>query len=499
MGRDTQLPIRKVSPTEVALTSYYGKLFIEKSTKRKYNLDKYLITQLQSKIISGGITNITYRNVFDKRKPLPTVYQIIARKFRSFELSRDAGLEERDHFACCFDYQHRSEILKIKPEQLTQIELDLGGIVFARSLDNTNSLFLIDPATNEAFSSLNPKWRMPFHKFFDISTTPPLEMAELNIFSKMIPMGIVLGYYLGLSNLLKLLKVTPRKVFRGQMKRLQEDEFSLDFADESWIFKRGNPRAELILSGFVHYQRYLHDYSVNMFDNQDVYGALLRDMGLGSYQETELRRIKDGFIDEITKSLLIEMNEPTEFIPLLIRAVQLLTTMQSNDEINMDDMVIKGYQRIAGHVYREIMKAIKQDDNKRQGNRTKLEMSPEQVLRSIMQDSSVVLVDSINPLHQLKEHANVTFTGDGGRSKRSMVSHTRSFHETDLGVISEATVDNQNVGVTTFLSGNPSFTDVYGMTKRVDPRTSGSAPILSDASLLYVGSTKDDQQRSFLI
>nr|DAJ18738.1 MAG TPA: hypothetical protein [Myoviridae sp. ctRUJ25] len=493
------LPLRKVSSTEVALTSYYGKLFIEKSTKRKYNLDKYLITQLQSKIISGGITNVTYRNVFDKRKPLPTVYQIIARKFRSFELSRDAGLEERDHFACCFDYQHRSEILKVKPEQLTQIELDLGGIVFARSLDNTNSLFLIDPATNEAFSSLNPKWRMPFHKFFDISTTPPLEMAELNIFSKMIPMGIVLGYYLGLSNLLKLLKVTPRKVFRGQMKRLQEDEFSLDFADESWIFKRGNPSAELILSGFMHYQRYLHDYSVNMFDNQDVYGALLRDMGLGSYQETELRRIKDGFIDEITKSLLIEMNEPTEFIPLLIRAVQLLTTMQSNNEINMDDMVIKGYQRIAGHVYREIMKAIKQDDNKRQGNRTKLEMSPEQVLRSIMQDSSVVLVDSINPLHQLKEHANVTFTGDGGRSKRSMVSHTRSFHETDLGVISEATVDNQNVGVTTFLSGNPSFTDVYGMTKRVDPRTSGSAPILSDASLLYVGSTKDDQQRSFRI
>lgn len=493
------LPLRKVSPTEVALTSYYGKLFIEKSTKRKYNLEKYLITQLQSKIIDNWITNVTYRNVFDKRKPLPTSYQIIASKFKSFELKRNSGLEEREFYACCFDYHHRAEILKVKPETITKIELDLGGTVFARSLDNSNNLFLIDPVTNEAFSSLNPKWRMPFHKFFGISAQPPLEMAEFNIFSKMIPMGIVLGYYLGLSNLLKLLKITPRKVFRGQMKRLEENEFALDFADESWIFKRGNLTAELILSGFIHYQRYLHDYSVSTFDEQDVYGALLRDVGLGSYQETELRRIKEGFIDEITKTLLIEMNEPTEFIPLLIRAVQLLTTMQSRDEINMDDMVIKGYQRIAGHVYRELMKAIKLDDNKRQGNRTKLEMSSEQVLRAIMQDSSVVLVDSINPLHQLKEHANITFTGDGGRSKRSMVSHTRAFHESDLGVVSEATVDNQNVGVTTFLSGNPSFTDVYGMTKRVDPRTSGSAPILSDASLLYVGSTKDDQQRSFLI
>lgn len=481
------IPIRKVSPTEVALTSYYGKLFINKSERRKFNLDKYLITQIQSKIIDGVITNVEYRNVFDKRKLLPTTYQIIAGRFQHFILN-----DKEKQYLCCFDYGKRSELLGLEPSAVESLELKHGGILFAKSLHAKGEYWFMKPNTDKIVSTTNPV-EMSSHRFFGIVNPPPLEMAELDIFSKSIPVGIILGYYLGLTKLLNLLKVTPRKLHRGQRLNLTENEFVIQFADESWVFENKNKTVELILSGFIYYQRYLHDYSARFFDDQEVYGALLRDMGLGSYQDTELRRIKDLFIDDITRSLLDEMNEPTEFIPFLVRAVQLLTTMQSDDEINMNDMIIKGYQRVAGHVYRELMKAMKADDNKRQGSRTKLELSPEQVLRAIMQDSSVTIVDSVNPLHQLKEHGLVTFAGDGGRSKRSMVAHTRSYHESDLGTISEATVDNQNVGVTTYLSANPNIVDVYGRTRRYNKATDGTASILSDSGQLGVASTKDDQ------
>lgn len=484
-------PIRKVSPTEVSLTSYYGKLFIEKSERRKFNLEKFIITQIQSHIVDEIITDVEYRDVFDSMKLLPSLYQMVAKRFQYFNYHKS---QEQSYY-CYFDYKKRAILLGLNPEQVEALELKYGGVLFAKSLNQANEYWFMKTDSDKVVSSTG-QGPINFSEWLNIKAVHPLEMAELNIFSKAIPVGIVLGYYLGLSKLLKLLKVSPRKLFRGQRLNLTPSEYALQFADEVWVFDRSNKVAELILSGFVHYQRHLHDYAVRFFDEQDVYGALLRDMGLGSYQETELRRIKDLFIDDISRSLLQEMHEPTEFLPLLVRAVQLLTTMQSRPEINMEDMVIRGHQRIAGHVYRELMKAIKQDDNKRQGNRTKLEMSPEQVLRAIMTDSSVALVDSVNPLHQLKEHSLVTFTGDGGRSKRSMVSHTRSYDDTDLGTISESTVDNQNVGVTTYLSGVPAFNDVYGTTHRVDPNTSGSARILSDSALLGVASTKDDQRRS---
>lgn len=103
-------------------------------------------------------------------------------------------------------------------------------------------------------------------------------------------------------------------------------------------------------------------------------------------------------------------------------------------------------------------------------------------------------MDDINPIHNLKEHENITFGGDGGRSRRSMVSRTRTYSKSDLGVISEATVDSADVAVTTFLSANPALTTTLGNSKRIDTQNTSAAEVLSTTSNLYVASTRDDQQ-----
>lgn len=481
------VPIRKVSPTEVSLTSYYGKLFIEKSERRTFNVEKYLQTMIQAGVIDGDFSNVVYKNVFNKRKTAPAYYQLIAKRFKAFDFIKD----ERS-VSCYFDYETRAEHFKLDEATLTDLEIKFGGTLFATSINNSQDRYFLSPTDNLVYSRGFPEG-LSLDKFFKFTKSLPLEMAEFHIFSKMIPIGIVLGYYLGITKLCQLLDVKPRKVFRGQRMNLTEHEYAIRFADESWIFDRRNYKATLILSGFEHYRRYIAEYAANQFDEKDTYGAVLRDAGLGSYQEVELKSIQRSFIDEITRTLLIEMKEPTEFVPLLIRAVELLTTMYSNDEVNMEDMLIKGYQRIAGHVYRELQKAIKADTNKRNGNRLKLEMSPDQVFRAIMTDSSMVIADDINPIHQIKEQTNVTFTGDGGRSKRSMVSRTRAYHETDIGVISEATVDNSNVAVTTYLSSDPSISSVYGLTSRTDPKTATGPKLLSVSATLAPMSAYDDR------
>ncbi len=64
--------------------------------------------------------------------------------------------------------------------------------------------------------------------------------------------------------------------------------------------------------------------------------------------------IVDMFIDPITKEILTEMKEPTDFIGLLVRSAELLQTDWSPDETDMMHMRIKGYERMAGAVYTEL-------------------------------------------------------------------------------------------------------------------------------------------------
>lgn len=487
------VPIRKISPTEVKLTSYYGKLFVSKCERRTFNYATFLVNNVNANVLDGVITDVEYGNVFDQSiKELSPYYGYMAKRFHRFTVREDVT---NKIWHCNFNHHERQQLVNDKLDLLTQLEHTYNGTLFA--VDETGKQFkFLDSKTNMVVGNDNTV-PCTLSSFLQIKSDPPTEMAEVEIFSKSIPIGIIFAYYLGLTNLCRKLNVTPRKVFRGQRMNLTETDYAIKFADETWIFDRRDYQAQLILSGFNHYKRYLEDYSVVQFEEKEVYGAILRDAGLPSQIETEFMLLRRMFIDDITKTLLEQMNEPTEFIPLLFRATELLTTSWSRDEINMKDMMITGYQRIAGQVYTELAKNVKYMHNKvNLQARKRFDMPPNHIFNQIMQDSSMMLVDDINPIHNLKEHDYVVFGGEGGRGKRSMVAHTRQYHVSDLGVISEATVDNQNTGATTFLSSDPNYTSLYGTTESKPIDQLKPSNLLSISAMLGVGSTIDDPKRT---
>ena len=61
-----------------------------------------------------------------------------------------------------------------------------------------------------------------------------------------------------------------------------------------------------------------------------------------------------------------------------------------------------------------------------------------------------------------------------------------------MGVISESTVDNSDVGINTFLSANPQFDSLRGTTKLFDITNPNPTSLLSTGAQLSVGSTHDD-------
>lgn len=487
-------PIRKVTPSHVALSSFYGKLNIKKLENKAYNAKQYYMQEIQNGLKAERITDETYADVNRKDTLLPIDYSFIASRYAAFTAHNQ---ELNDSIKLCFNYDHRFDNLNANEQQHALEEERRNNAIFIGVSEKTKQRYYMSIKDNSTYCELNPVYR-PLWELCGFPKRPPTELAILRLMGTNVPIVMMLGYYLGISRLCRVLNVKPRKVLRGSRSDLSSFEFDVKFADETWIFDKRNAVAALVFGGFNQYAKHLNQYSVQLFEKPDVYSTILNAVGLSYKVETEFKFLKRLFIDDVTKDILKFMKEPTEWIPLIIRAVELLTTNESKDEINMDDMLIRGNQRIAGHIYRELVRAAKYHSRGSANTRTRFDVPVHTVFNSILSDPTTTIVDDVNPIQNIKEHDNVTFGGSDGRSTRSMVAHTRAYHKSDLGRISEATVDNQNVAVTAFLSGNPTLTSVYGDSAD-NFAEKGATSILSVSALLAPGATQDDAKRALFL
>ena len=478
------VPIRKVSSSRVALTSYYSRVFVSRSEKVVHNYAQWLTNQIASMGMdpeNPAVTQLMMSNVFDSSFRTPRIYSTMAMRFRSFTIG------EKEFF---FDYGAR--YAQFGEEAVKAAEVN-GLTVIGRQgkdlmvVDNNDALYLLRGSEPEPAGTLE--------SLVSLTGRMPIETAEVKIFKKHIPVGLVLAYHLGLTQLMTLLQVKPRRVPNGERLHLSDDEYVLRFEDESLVFNRDNRVATQILSGLITFEQSTRNYPIHLFDRKDIYLNVLEQSSIGVRYLREIDLMIDLFVDPITEEILISMGEPTDVVGLLIRSCELLMTDWAPAETDMAYMRIKGYERIAGAVYAEMIRVIRVQRARGAISNAKIELPPYAVWQAVQQDAAVKLVEESNPVHQLKEIEEVTYSGTGGRSARSMVRRTRVFHENDMGVISEATKDSADVAITTFLTADPNLTDLRGMTKRYELGKTGPTSLLSTSALLAPSADRDDPKR----
>jgi len=476
-------PIHKVAPDKVALTSYYGKLFVKRSEKAVHNYGRWL----QNRIIymsmgdNATVSKLAYKTQGRKKgSRLPRLYTILTSRFIGFTVN---GWELN------FDYDNRAAFFGA---DALAGEID-GLVVMGRREDNSKFLYVDD---RDALYTTEDGKPMPVGDIGDLvgfdNNQAPIEQIEIKVAGKEIPLGFVFGYYFGLDELCRRLGVTPRRIPKGQKATLEHGEYSLRFKDETWALSRHDRKAALVLSGMNRFHRQMSHYSVKEFNRQDVYLNLLDGLGMTARQLRELDVLMLHFVDPITKTLLESYQEPTTFDGLLFRSVEML----QNDEVEHRPDRFKGYERIAGAVYRELAMALKQYHGKPVTSRASIDIKPNAVWNAIQSDPSITLVQDINPVHHLKEQEAVTFGGTGGRSSRTMVRSTRAYDDSDFGVVSEATVDSSEVAVNTYLSSDPNFTNLYGVTRAFDKNGDGLTSVLSTTGNLSPSIVHDDYLHS---
>jgi hypothetical protein len=495
---DGVLPIRKVTPSKVALTSYYARLFVVRSQKVINNYPKWLCNQIIASSMdkeNGIVSELKLSDVFDPALRLPRLYSTLAQRFVSF-----VGADIK----WCFDYHNRKEFFTVGEFDIVTAA-EKNGMVMVGTRPTYNRTdgrpaILVDK--NDTLYELTKIGTIneltvlgKIEDVLKLQGRSPVEQLDINIYGKNIPLGVFLAYQIGISSLLALLKIKPRVVRHGERVQLGEDEYSIAFSDETWIFQRDNQLAAGVLSGFRLVSDVTRNFRSDVFDRKDIYFNALESLGLGVRYLREMDLVVDMFIDPITKEILESLKEPTDFIHLVMKAAEMLQTDWSPEETDMSQMRIRGYERIAGAVYSELVKAMRTFQRSKGNANNSVEMPPYAVWNAISQDPAVALIEESNPVHNLKEKEEVTYAGTGGRSKRSMVKRTRVFHGGDMGVISEATKDSSDAGITTFLTADPNLVDLRGLTKPWDGKSDASK-LLSTTALLMPCSDRDDPRRT---
>ncbi len=491
------LPFRKIAPDLIAMTSYYGKLFISRSEKKVNDYGNWLRNSVMAASLDDENHIVSQMHpdiVFDHKFTQPRMYSIMAMGFRDFAL---APLQLPPECQCHtlflnFDHTRRESLYGADTLKLLEKE---GSLVVGLTdkkdpvvMSGDGSLMVIRAGKRIDLPSIESLLNLDGLK-------APDDFAEVKVMNRTIPLGIVLGYEMGLNKLMEMLNITPRRIGAGKRVGLAAHEYSLVFADETLVFQKADKLAALILSGFQEYHRGIRLYSVYEFDRRGVYLNVLETQGASARYLRELDLLSQLFVDPITRELLVEMKEPIEFQELLLRAANLLLTDYHPRVLDASYMRHKGYERLAGAVYSELVKAIRTHNGKPGKSRQPVDLNPYAIWKNISEDPSKSQVKDINPIENLKQEEAVTYSGVGGRNSRSMTKSSRMYDENDMGVISEATVDSSDVAVNTYTSADPQFNSLRGTANRYEIGKTGVTALLSTSALISVGSDRDDPRR----
>lgn len=496
-----EVPIRKTAPDVVTLTSYYGKSFIRRSEKKVNNYATWMNNNLTAKMLDDGdntITNAHPGDMSDNLFKSPRLYSIFASGFNGFTFNPQSLPAELAgvSFEMMFDHSKREELYG----KATLARYEQNGAIIAGKSVTGDMYFLIGKSSTVGIVKDGKITKVaPIETLLGLNRLKaPVDCAVMKVSGESIPLGFILAYELGLEGLIASLGSKVRRVPAGKRLNLAENEEAIIFNDESLVIDRNDHMTCMFLAGFNEYHRHIKRYNMELFNKKDVYFNILEAAGLNVRYIREIDLFYQMFIDPITHDLLVEMDAPTDMRGLLLLAGSMLINDDHPDKLDAASMRIKGYERMAGAVYSELVRTIRSHNGKSGKHRSQLNMDPHAVFMNIQTDASKAQVQDINPIQNLKEKEAVTYNGTGGRNSRTMTRHTRAYHPNDMGTISGDTVDSSDVAINTYTSADPQFTSLRGLSRRYDP-SMGATPLLSTSSLLSVGTDHDDPKRANFI
>lgn len=481
------VPIRKINAHLVGLTSYYGKTFVGRDQRLSNNSITWLtsyISKLAFSHIESSIKNIVPSNVFYKEIKTPFIYATLSTAFLSIKL---------DNIYLFFDYKHRDSLFD---ENVTK-ELEKNGMLLCGYTIKDKKPIMVD--NNNDFYMRSDNKDVLLGDFYGISgidrEKEPVDYCNLRVFAVEVPIVVCIASHMGFFNMFSYLGTEYKIIESNKRHKLEPYEYVIKFKDYKLILDKRDRKSLLVFGGLTKFEKLNKEITLEQLKSKEIWFDYFTEMKLNSIYYKELGMYYDMFIDPITKGILVDMKEPTTFVGLLFRSVDLLLDDRHPASTDMRFMRIKGYERMSGAVYKELVTSVRELRVKSVIGKSQLNMSPFAVWKAVNTDEAGILVADINPIEYLKQRDSVTFTGAGGRSKDSIMGRDRVFGVHEVGVIGESTSDSSDVGINTFLTANPGLTNLRGLTKAVDAKNANPTDVLTTSAVVSAGATHDDPKR----
>ena len=481
------LPIAKLSREEVKLSSYYGKLFISKAAYKKDDIGYFIMNQLAKRYDAGeDIKDLIMIPSKNEEVKLPLDYSHFSRYVKAFKFK---------DYQFNFEYKNRAKLFKdLDTETLENLEND-NSVVLTGYRKGTPILMGID---GTLYEYVNKKYNDigDIYTLLDISRDiAPIEFSVIKIFKKQIPVVLLLSYYLGLTNLLKTLEMKYELVDAKTRSSTDFNQIVIKFQDQKLIVTRDHDLGDMVIGGLLSIQKILKDIPYKSLNDKNSFSILYNKLELGILYMNEIKNLETLYVDPITLTILKNGNLPTNFKGLLLEANNLLLDDSYTNPNNIKGMAIKGYERIAGMIYYFLTKAIREYDGKSAFSRAKISMQPYSIVTAILEDSTTVLVDDLNPVAAIKQTEDVSYLGQLGFNKDTLVRATRVYNESEVGIISEAVKDSGDVGITAYMTAAPKIESLRGNVGEYNEKKDGIATTFSTSALLSPFGLQDDGKR----
>jgi len=472
------LPIKKISYREVALNSYYSKVFISKANNSSSDLSITIYKQLLKRLKDGDkrVGLIILGKSMVTAVKLPLIYQVFSRKIKTLKYNS---------ITFSFDYKSIENKFKKFDKKYGVIVATKGKTSFY--INEKNELLKVDNNVENLGS---------FIKYLDLDIDKlKREYASMHIMGTTIPLIIILSFYDGIDEVLNRLNVVYRKTDINDRTHIAEDEYTIRFKDFKLIVK--SDWYDIVVAGLL-YIKDLKYYSLISLNSTEGINEILTNMNINSRRlGIELQLMKRLWVDPMTYDILKLIKEPKTFIGLLYRSAELLKDDYHNKQNNVNGLIIKTYDRLNGMLYSVLVKAIRENEQKTGMIKTKMTVNPYELKSMIAEDGTFTLVDDMNPFTKMKQTEEVTLIGKFGRDKASIAARDRVFDKSSIGYNSEATKDSGQVGVTTYLPAVSKMDNMFGLMKEQDDFTISN--IVSSSAMFHTGSDTDDNKRLLYI
>ena len=477
------MPIIKVRPSEVLITTAYNKATIERfgqnaTAMSSYirllagRIDKESPKGVKVELASATAANAKYRSTIE--------YDDVARTVRSIRTANAAFIFSRPALDAELE-KVLSPKLKVKMGDALKayqgshpVGFRLGDTPGVIVLKADGSPIIVTETTEQSFGDADLGTMV--HAAVR-ATAPDAELPEpsvpqrkyaysrVKMLSQYLPTAVIVGYNLGLVPMLRRAEIDFQIVDAAAFRRSKyAGQDAIRFADGVVVFNPKRVRDSLLVNG------------LKELDTEETPMAEFAPGGMGWVDHIADRlggpghakalvNYQTSFIDPMTRDLLAEEGLPTDMAGVLLYASAMLENNEHSEPNDMKSYRLRGPELVNTILYKVLHREMERVRATRESaSPQKLMVNQSDVIRLVQNASNVEEVSELNPLLEAELRGKATWTGAAGGlgDGRTVNRAMRAYHKSMHGIFGYYSPDSAEIGVKRTLAYGAAVKDVRG-------------------------------------